>query len=143
MTPAPPRPAPARRLQAKDLQRGSRVLQTLSAEVKVGKAGGCAHVPALRKALEKFLCDLAILLAGVGEGAPLRWGDLKHKDLAGREVPSQYQPDPGSDDESVGGDEGEEEGEEGEEIAESQHPLDGGEEDDEEDDEEEEEEEDE
>jgi hypothetical protein len=139
--PAPPRPAPARRLQAKDLQRGSRVLQTLSAEVKVGKAGGCAHVPALRKALEKFLCDLAILLAGVGEGAPLRWGDLKHKDLAGREVPSQYQPDPGSDDESVGGDEGEEEGEEGEEIAESQHPLDGGEEDDDEDGEEDEEEE--
>eukprot|EP00798_Chlamydomonas_sp_ICE-L_P013252 gene13254-19092_t len=111
----------------KDVQRGTKVMQTLCAEGKArsavsltskGKessADQCTEgkVPAAKRSIERFIFQIKCFLHDTGKQGTFWMGNLKHRDLNGNTVASQY---PRGNDES----EEEEEEEEGQEDGEGE-----------------------
>ena len=74
----------------KKLQKGARTVQVLCVEGKTHTSMPVtAKVPQVKKIIEKFNLELRAFFASVGQGGALELAVLKHKDLQGREQPSQ------------------------------------------------------
>ena len=100
-------PAEATKL-FKAVQATTRTLQAICGEAKTaGELSVAAKVPAVRRTLERFVLRVRGITQAAGNGPSAFWlGNLKHKGLDGREVPSQLYP--GAEEDDV-----EEEGEDG------------------------------
>ena len=105
-------PAEATKL-FKAVQATTRTLQAICGEAKTaGELSVAAKVPAVRRTLERFVLRVRGITQAAGNGPSAFWlGNLKHKGLDGREVPSQLYP--GAEDDDV--EEEEEDGGGGEE----------------------------
>ncbi|KAL4445301.1 hypothetical protein ABPG77_011126 [Micractinium sp. CCAP 211/92] len=104
------------RAMVKDVQMGTRTLQALCSEGKYHKAMAVtSRVPALKRTVERFVFSIKVFLTGAGGGGGIKalLSTLKNRDLAGRDVSSQYVEE----DEDM---EGEEDGEYDEEMGETQ-----------------------
>eukprot|EP01018_Ginkgo_biloba_P031026 Gb_40796 [translate_table: standard] len=87
----------------KELQKVTRTIQTLCSEAKSKrKRVGCVHfmqgfkrtvvtskIPAVKRSMERYLFCVKALLHSTSHGNSFWMGNLKHKDLHGREVSSQ------------------------------------------------------
>jgi Fanconi anemia group D2 protein len=74
----------------KQLQVGTRILQTLCSHSKVSKDNGLmGTVPALRKSLEVLLFKVKMMLQQHGSLSAFWMGNLKHRNIVGEEVSSQ------------------------------------------------------
>lgn len=74
----------------KEVQRGTRLLQTICAEAKAKKMLNVARlVPGAKKILEGFLCQMKVVAVMTKQEAALWVGNLKHKDMQGNVVSSQ------------------------------------------------------
>ncbi|XP_024372058.1 uncharacterized protein [Physcomitrium patens] len=102
----------------KELQKATRIVQTICAEAKGHKRMPVAtKVPAVKRSMEKFIFCVKALLHGASNGSAFWMGNLKHKDLQGREVASQLYPE-------ANGDEDEEDEEQEEEEHDSDETVD-------------------
>ncbi|ELR12879.1 Fanconi anemia complementation group D2 family protein [Acanthamoeba castellanii str. Neff] len=101
----------------KSLQQATRTLQALCAHSKVEKLVVLVNlVPPMRRSLELLLYKVKAMLIENDSLGAFSLGNLKHRDLAGREVPSQLDLDQYDDDDD---DDDDEDGE-GEEAAEKE-----------------------
>jgi Fanconi anemia group D2 protein len=74
----------------KQLQVGTRILQTLCSHSKVSQDNGLMGiVPALRKSLETLLFKVKMMLQQHGSLSAFWMGNLKHRNIVGEEVSSQ------------------------------------------------------
>ncbi|PRW44427.1 Fanconi anemia group D2-like protein [Chlorella sorokiniana] len=106
----------------RDVQKGTRIVQTLCSEGKASKQLPLtAKVPMVKRTVEKFVFRIKAFMAEAGN-VTFTLGQLKHRDLAGREIASQYYADSDGEeeDEEEGG--GEEEDEEYEEHGDESQP---------------------
>ncbi|PSC75642.1 Fanconi anemia group D2-like protein [Micractinium conductrix] len=97
-----------------DLQKGTRILQYVCSEGKCKREIVLtSRVPAMKKTSERFVFSIKAFFADAAnsEGVKLTIGSLKHRNLVGHEVPTQY---PGADEDGEEAEEDEEEEEEGE-----------------------------
>ncbi|KAK9810299.1 hypothetical protein WJX72_008290 [[Myrmecia] bisecta] len=77
---------------AKEVQRGTRILQNICNDAKARKdLGLTAKVPAVKRSLEKFLFVFKALCTAVDKGQAFSLGKLKHRDITGQEIMSQGQ----------------------------------------------------
>lgn len=78
----------------KELQKATRTVQTICADAKGQKRMPVAtKVLAVKRSMEKFIFCVKALLHGASNGSAFWMGNLKHKDLQGREVASQMYPE--------------------------------------------------
>ncbi|KAJ3238308.1 Fanconi anemia group D2 protein [Chytriomyces hyalinus] len=87
----------------KNVQTGTRILQTLSNEFKAGRESLILpHIPPLRKAMEAFIFQVKRLMVDNERGNAFIMANLKHKNLRGEQISSQIaDSDEENDDEEV------------------------------------------
>lgn len=74
----------------KELQKATRTIQTLCSEAKGFKRTVVtSKIPAVKRSMERYLFCVKALLHSTSHGNSFWMGNLKHKDLQGREVSSQ------------------------------------------------------
>jgi Fanconi anaemia protein FancD2 nuclease len=89
----------------KQLQTGTRVLQTACAEAKARKIAAVTRlIPKIKRSIEVFVHSMKVLMAESRSGCDMTVGNLKHKNLQGEVVPDIIE----SDAESAEGDDEEE-----------------------------------
>eukprot|EP00775_Hariotina_reticulata_P013727 gene13727-13849_t len=96
----------------KDVQKGTKVMQTICNEAKARRAAGAllARAPAAKRSLERFLFEMMAFFNAAGAAQAFKVGTLKHRDLDGNVVGSQIcPPEEEGEDEDDEGDEEEEE----------------------------------
>ena len=85
----------------KELQRATRMLQTICGEAKTRKMATVANlVPAAKKSLEKFIFVVKVLLHEAKQQDTFWLGNLKNKDLQGKVLPDVIESDSDHDDEA-------------------------------------------
>nr|XP_017231975.1 PREDICTED: Fanconi anemia group D2 protein isoform X1 [Daucus carota subsp. sativus] len=73
------------------LQKATRTIQTLCSEAKSLKQTVIASkIPATKRSLERFLFQVKALIHSASSGCIFHMGNLRHKDLSGQIVSSQY-----------------------------------------------------
>ncbi|KAJ7549079.1 hypothetical protein O6H91_07G039400 [Diphasiastrum complanatum] len=83
----------------KELQKATRIIQTICAEAKgQKKMPVTCKVPAVKRSMERYVFCIKALLHGASNGTSFWMGNLKHKDLQGQEIGSQLHA---SDDEAA------------------------------------------
>ncbi|XP_058097444.1 uncharacterized protein LOC131242659 isoform X2 [Magnolia sinica] len=74
----------------KELQKATRIIQTLCSEAKGSKRTMITcKIPATKRSMERFLFHVKALLHNTSNGETFWMGNLKHKDLLGQVVSSQ------------------------------------------------------
>ncbi|KAH9288486.1 hypothetical protein KI387_032603 [Taxus chinensis] len=74
----------------KELQKATRTIQTLCSEAKgFKKTAITCKIPAVKRSMERYIFCVKALLHNTSHGDCFWMGNLKHKDLQGREVSSQ------------------------------------------------------
>ncbi|BFI25358.1 fanconi anemia group D2 protein [Marchantia polymorpha subsp. ruderalis] len=78
----------------RDLQRATRIIQTLCSDAKGQKRMPVTcRVPLVKRSMERYLFCVKALLHGTSHGDSFWMGNLKHKNLHGHEVSSQLYAD--------------------------------------------------
>ncbi|KAF6167507.1 hypothetical protein GIB67_031708 [Kingdonia uniflora] len=87
----------------KELQKATRIIQTLCSEAKGSKRTMITtKIPAAKRSMERFLFRVKALLHNTSNGCTFWMGNLKHKDLMGQVVSSQVYTDGNDDDAKEG-----------------------------------------
>ncbi|KAH7661696.1 fanconi anemia group D2 protein [Dioscorea alata] len=74
----------------KELQKATRIIQTLCSEAKGSKRTMItSKIPATKRSMERFVFQVKALLHNTSNGSTFWMGNLKHKDLYGQVVSSQ------------------------------------------------------
>ncbi|KAJ0982639.1 hypothetical protein J5N97_010894 [Dioscorea zingiberensis] len=74
----------------KELQKATRIIQTLCSEAKGSKRTMItSKIPATKRSMERFVFQVKALLHNTSNGSTFWMGNLKHKDLSGQVVSSQ------------------------------------------------------
>ncbi|KAM0951992.1 putative fanconi anemia protein FANCD2 [Dioscorea sansibarensis] len=78
----------------KELQKATRIIQTLCSEAKGSKRTMItSKIPATKRSMERFVFQVKALLHNTSNGSTFWMGNLKHKDLYGQLVSSQVYND--------------------------------------------------
>ncbi|KAL3701169.1 hypothetical protein R1sor_019191 [Riccia sorocarpa] len=85
--------------KVRDLQKATRIIQTLCSDAKGQKRMPVTcKVPLVKRSMERFVFCIKALLHGTSHGDSFWMGNLKHKDLHGHEISSQLYVDEAEED---------------------------------------------